>query len=99
MDLYKAIRELIEERKRVDKTIALLEEMLAKGNSAGPVKPARASGKRRGRKSMGPEERKQVAERMARYWAARRAAKEKNAETGTEEGASAADTGERSTTV
>ena len=76
MDLYKAIRELVEERKRIDRIIASLEAMLAKGKVPGQkveIKP----GKRRGRKSMGDEERKQVSERMARYWAAKRAEKEK----------------------
>lgn len=75
MDLYKAIRELVEERKRIDRIIASLEAMLARGTIPGEGKIERKPGKRRGRKSMGPEERKQVSDRMARYWAAKRAQK------------------------
>jgi hypothetical protein len=84
VDLYKAIRELVEERKRVDRIIASLEAMLAKGvvaterNSSGKITP----GKRRGRKSMSPEERLEVSERMARYWATKRSEKSEAAESG-----------------
>jgi hypothetical protein len=74
VDLYKAIRELVEEKKRIDKTIATLEAMLAKGLPAAD-NGTRSVLKRRGRKSMGADERRQVSERMARYWAARRAEK------------------------
>lgn len=77
MDLYKAIRELVEERKRVDRIIASLEAMLAKGRIPGQPKDPPTGAKRRGRKSMGAEERKQVSERMSRYWAAKRAEKER----------------------
>jgi hypothetical protein len=76
VDLYKAIRDLVEERNRIDKIIASLEEMLARGNSQASTKKDRRPAKRRGRKNMSPEERKVVSERMARYWAARRAAKD-----------------------
>jgi hypothetical protein len=75
VDLYKAIRELVEERKRIDRIIASLEAMLAKGDVPGQ-KIEKKSGKRRGRKGMGQEERKQVSERMARYWAQKRAEKQ-----------------------
>ncbi len=77
MDLYKAIRELVEERKRIDRIIVSLEAMLAKGGVPGPDSTQSRSepAKRRGRKSMSPEERVQVSERMARYWAAKRAEK------------------------
>jgi hypothetical protein len=81
VDLYKAIRELVEEKKRIDRIIASLEAMLKRGTTFAPdgagsrIAPA----KRRGRKSMSTEERKQVSERMARYWAAKRAEKEKAA--------------------
>jgi hypothetical protein len=76
VDLYKAIRELVEERKRIDRIIASLEAMLAKGNIPGQGKDSVSPAKRRGRKSMGEDERKQVSERMSRYWAAKRAEKE-----------------------
>ena len=70
MDLYKAIRELYTEKERLDRVIASLEELVTSGQPlSGEPEP-----KRRGRKGMGTEERKQVAERMRRYWAAKRAA-------------------------
>jgi hypothetical protein len=68
MDLRKAILLLRSELKKVEAAIAALEK-LDKTGLAPPVQPPL----RRGRKSMGPEERLQVAERMRRYWAARRA--------------------------
>jgi hypothetical protein len=64
MDIYKAIHDLMLERKRLDAVIASLEARpLTNGNTKS----------RRGRKSMSPEERAQVSRRMAAYWAARRA--------------------------
>jgi hypothetical protein len=77
VDIYKAIRELVEEKKRIDRIIASLEAMLAKGRVVAPGKleVAPAPPKRRGRKGMSSEERQQVSERMARYWAEKRAAR------------------------
>lgn len=66
MDLQKAIRDLYEEKERLDGVIASLEQYL-KTNGAGAVK------RKRGRKSMGPEERQEVSARMRSYWASRRA--------------------------
>jgi len=63
MDIYKAIHNLIQERKRLDAAIASLE---ARSRTNGYAKS------RRGRKSMSPEERAQVSRRMAAYWAGRR---------------------------
>jgi len=63
MDIYKAIQNLIEERRRLDALIASLE---ARSRRETHEKS------RRGRKSMGPEERAVVSRRMAAYWAARR---------------------------
>jgi len=65
MDIYKAIQELIQERKRLDAMIASLEACTV--GADGRVKS------RRGRKNMSPEERAKVSRRMAAYWAARRA--------------------------
>jgi hypothetical protein len=79
VDLYKAIRELVEERKRIDRIIASLEAMLAKGTLPGQGKAPATPAKRRGRKSMGAEERRLVSERMSRYWAQKRAEKEHGA--------------------
>lgn len=69
MDLLKAIRDLYEEKKRLDAVIASLELMRA----AEARTPTRAlAARRRGRKSMSREEREEVSERMKKYWAARR---------------------------
>ena len=60
MDLLTVIRELQAEKERLEHTIATLEGF------------SQSQGKsRRGRKSMGAEERRQVAERMRNYWAGR----------------------------
>lgn len=63
MDLYRAIEELYEEKRRVEQAIAALE-------NHGSITSAPA--RRRGRKSMNEEERKQVSERMRKYWDSRR---------------------------
>lgn len=67
MDLRKTIAELYEEKTRLDKVIASLEQ-LALEPSVIPV-----SIHRRGRKFMSPQERRKVSERMRRYWATRKA--------------------------
>lgn len=64
MDIYRAIRELIQEKKRLDAAIGVLEAI----RQAKPIE----AGTRRGRKSMSAEERKQVSKRMRKYWAERR---------------------------
>jgi hypothetical protein len=68
MDLQKTIQELQFQKQRIERTIAGLEQ-LQKGDGGGrvPVQP-----NRRGRKSMGPEERQDVSRRMKRYWGTRR---------------------------
>lgn len=68
MDLYKAIRDLYAEKDRLERVIASLEEMQRKMLETQKA----ADGKRRGRKSMGQNERQEVSERMKRYWAKRR---------------------------
>jgi hypothetical protein len=66
MDLDGIIRELLAERKRLDRMIRTLEQQ-------GPSGPApRHSRSRRGRKSMDGAARQQVSERMKQYWAKRR---------------------------
>ncbi len=65
MDVNKALRELHEEKRRLDITIAALEARLS--NGLGPRR------RRRGRKSMSPQERLEVSKRMSKYWEARRA--------------------------
>lgn len=68
MDLHAVIRELIEERKRIDRTIAALEAMDVRRTES-PV----ALRSRRGRKGMSAQERREVSARMRKYWAKRRA--------------------------
>ena len=69
MDLLKAIRDLYEEKHRLDAVIGSLELMLA----AEARTPARSRAvRKRGRKNMSREEREEVSERMKKYWAARR---------------------------
>jgi hypothetical protein len=65
MDVNKALRELHEEKRRLDVTIAALEARLGNRTRAH---------RRRGRKSMSAEERQEVSRRMSKYWEARRAA-------------------------
>lgn len=81
MDLYKAIQELYEEKARLERVIASLEELQRAGSDA-PAPPPVAS--RRGRKSMTPAERQEVSERMKNYWAGRRKSKLKRAGNGDE---------------
>ncbi len=65
MDLYKIIGELVEERNRIARIIESLEEAVG-------AREAPAPRKRRGRKSMDAKARREVSERMRRYWAQRR---------------------------
>jgi hypothetical protein len=69
MDVDKALHQLYEEKKRLDQMIHLIEARLRMISS----RPTARS--RRGRRSMSPEERLKVSQRMSQYWAARRAAK------------------------
>ncbi len=68
MDLYRTIRTLHEERKRLEKLIESLENL--KTSADGRVE--RNPPNRRGRKGMSADERKNVSERMKKYWADRR---------------------------
>jgi hypothetical protein len=65
MDLYKTIAELHGELAKLDRVIAALEELQRVHHSAEGL--AIQSGKR-GRKSMSAEERRDVSERMRKYW-------------------------------
>jgi hypothetical protein len=69
MDLYKALQELYAEKAKLERAIASLEELQRIGAGV-PGTPQAA--KRRGRKSMNPEEREEVSRRMRKYWANRR---------------------------
>jgi len=70
MDLYKAIQELYAEKEKLERVIASLEELQL--SAGGGIPQVHKLGKRRGRKSMSPEERLEVSERMKKYWAGRR---------------------------
>ena len=73
MDLYRTIQDLYEEKDKLERVISSLEELQRTAVIAGvPLPPP----KRRGRKSMAPDERLEVSERMKRYWEARRKRKE-----------------------
>ena len=73
MTLYeKLLRYLRAEKLRLEKVIASLEELQKPLGSTDGALPGR-----RGRKSMGPEERLEVSERMKKYWAKRRTNKSK----------------------
>jgi hypothetical protein len=65
MDVEKLIAELNTEIEKIKGTIACLERL--RGSSS-----AATNGSRRGRKSMGAQERQQVSARMKRHWASRR---------------------------
>jgi hypothetical protein len=67
MDLDWIIGELLEERKRLDRLIQALEEP---GRTRGSGQKPKG---RRGRKSMDGAARREVSERMKKYWAKRRA--------------------------
>jgi hypothetical protein len=68
MNINRTIRELYEEKKRLDHVIASLEEMQRNG----AFEKQERGEKKRGRKSMDAPARREVSERMKRYWAARR---------------------------
>jgi hypothetical protein len=70
LDLYRTIRILNDERQRLDKLIESLE--LLKISESGPA--GRKAPGRRGRKGMSAAERREISERMKKYWAGRRAA-------------------------
>jgi hypothetical protein len=69
MDLYKVIQDLYAEKEKLERVIASLEELQ---KTADATAPASHAPNRRGRKSMGSGERKEVSERMKKYWASRR---------------------------
>ena len=69
MDLYKTIQQLYEEKERLERVIASLEELQ---RTAGAVPILPQASKRRGRKSMTAGERQEVSERMKKYWESHR---------------------------
>jgi hypothetical protein len=76
MDLIKAIRELYDEKKRIEQVIEHLEALSVQRVG----KQMETSGpRRRGRKGMTEDEREEVSRRMKEYWATRRKARSKSA--------------------
>ena len=75
MDLYKAIQDLYAEKEKLERVIASLEELQ---RSAGVLPQLPKPVQRRGRKSMNTQERREVSERMRKYWAGRRSKGEAN---------------------
>ena len=75
MNIHQAIKELLAEKERLDRAIAHLEGMQKqRGDGDAPQK-------RRGRKTMDAQARREVSERMKRYWEARRRNGRPNSET------------------
>jgi len=68
MELSAIIQRLYQEGAKLDRLIAAVEELQLQRAAAMIPKVK----KRRGRKSMNAEQRREVAERMRRYWAGRR---------------------------
>ena len=68
MDVVKALGELYQEKKRLDLAIGKLEV-----KQRGRITQVDGPRIQRGRKSMSIEERRAVSQRMADYWAARKA--------------------------
>ncbi len=68
MNIAETLRELHAEKQRIIRVIETLETLCAEGQSN-----LRAASTR-GRKFMPVEERRQVSERMRKYWATRRSA-------------------------
>jgi hypothetical protein len=69
MDLVAALRQLHAEKHKLDHAIEALQDLQRASVS---VESLLSSGKGRGRKSMGAEERKEVSKRMKKYWTNRR---------------------------
>ena len=67
MDLEAEIRQLKIEKLKLELVIAQMEQL--QNTDVGSIA---ATVNRRGRKSMGPEERQRVSERMKQYWANRK---------------------------
>ena len=69
MDLLKALQELYAEKEKLERVIAALEDLQ---RTAGELPELPGMPKRRGRKNMSQRERREVSERMKKYWDGRR---------------------------
>jgi len=79
VNVAELIRELHSQKDKLVRAIALLEELAADRQG---IKHYSGRTERRGRKSMGPDERREVSQRMKKYWAARRKQLAKRHESG-----------------
>lgn len=70
MNVYKAIQYLHAQKEKLERVIALFEELQRSGAPGAAVAPPAA--KHRGRNSMSSAEREEVSKRMKKYWASRR---------------------------
>jgi hypothetical protein len=70
MDLEQKLRQFEIQKRKIELAIAELEQLQGTDGGGGVL------ANRRGRKSMGSEERLEVSERMKRYWANRREQRE-----------------------
>jgi hypothetical protein len=73
MDLLKIIQDLSEEKAKLERVLAELEDLQRNAVQV----PELPKPKRKGRKPMPPEERRDVSDRMKRYWARYRAERER----------------------
>ncbi len=64
MDLTRIIQDLLEDKKKIERVIASLEDLQRNAVEIPEIPAA----KRKGRKPMPPEERQEVSARMKRYW-------------------------------
>jgi hypothetical protein len=76
MELARIIRRLRQERDRLNEVLTALRDLKLKQEAQAAMPPPKRE--RRGRKSMGADERAEVSQRMKQYWAGRRAEKQKN---------------------
>ena len=65
MDLLRIIKDLVEDKVKIENAIAMLEDLQQHAVEI----PDLPKPKRKGRKAMPPEERREVSDRMKRYWA------------------------------
>jgi hypothetical protein len=72
MDLFEAIQKLYAEKESLLRAISALEALQASEAITAEVTTVVENRSRRGRKSMNPEERQEVSQRMKKYWASRR---------------------------
>jgi hypothetical protein len=76
MDLDRMIRELRDRRKYLDRVIAALEQL--QRLTLGQATFTKPDTERRGRKFMTDDERREVSERMKKYWSTRKSSGNNN---------------------